>query len=71
MEHYPLDKALSQEKVKPIARELWNWGMAHDHFLQEEDPDVIRLNVLPEQEVTANAQGIYFEGMYYACEQLM
>ncbi|WP_317953345.1 Mu transposase C-terminal domain-containing protein [Paenibacillus chitinolyticus] len=70
MEHYPLDKALSRDRVKPIARELWNWGIAHDHFLQEVHPDIVRLNVLPEAEVTASAQGIYFEGMYFGCEEL-
>ncbi|NBD25547.1 Mu transposase C-terminal domain-containing protein [Paenibacillus glycinis] len=70
MEHYPLDKALSRDQVKPIARELWNWGIAHDHFLQEVDPDIVRLNVLPDTEVTASAQGIYFEGMYFGSKEL-
>jgi len=71
MEHYPLDKALSRDRVQPIARELWNWGIAHDHFLQEVHPDIVRLNVLPEAQVTASAEGIYFEGMYFGSEELV
>jgi hypothetical protein len=71
MEHYPLDKALSKDNVMPIARELWKWGIAHDHFLQEIDSDIVRLNVLPEAEVTASREGIYFEKMYYVCDELV
>lgn len=70
MEHYPLDKALSRDQVRPVPRELWNWGIAHDHFLQEVHPDIVRLNVLPEKEVTASSAGIYFEGMFFGCEEL-
>lgn len=70
MQHYPLDKALSKDQVNPVARELWNWGIAHDHFLQEVHPDIVRLNVLPEIEVTASSEGIHFEGMFYGSEEL-
>ncbi|WP_281884171.1 Mu transposase C-terminal domain-containing protein [Paenibacillus sp. YYML68] len=70
MEHYPLDKALSRDQVKPIPRELWDWGIARDHFLKEIHPDIVRLNVLPETEVTASSEGIYCEGMFYGCEEL-
>lgn len=70
MEHYPLDKALSKDQVRPIPRELWNWGIAHDHFLQEVPLDIVRLNVLPEAEVTASSEGIYLKGMFFGCEEL-
>lgn len=71
MEHYPLDKALANDQVKPIARHLWMWGMAHNHFLKEVHPDIVRLNVLPEKQVTASREGIYFTGMYFGCEELV
>lgn len=71
MEHYPLDKAQSIDKVRPVARELWNWGVSHNHFLKEIHPDIVRLNVLPEAKVTASREGIYFEGMYFGCEELV
>lgn len=71
MEHYPLDKAQSIDKVRPVARDLWNWGVAHNHFLKEIHPDIVRLNVLPEAKVTASREGIYFEGMYFGCEELV
>ncbi|ASR45777.1 hypothetical protein B4V02_03220 [Paenibacillus kribbensis] len=70
MEHYPLDKALSKDNVMPIARELWKWGIAHDHFLQEIDSEIVRLNVLPEEEVTADREGIHFKKMCYVCDEL-
>ncbi|OBY77998.1 hypothetical protein BBG47_18830 [Paenibacillus sp. KS1] len=70
MEYYPLDKDQALDKVRPIARDLWNWGVAHNHFLKVIAPDIVRLNVLPEATVTANRGGIYFEGMYYGCEEL-
>ncbi|MGO4350132.1 Mu transposase C-terminal domain-containing protein [Paenibacillus sp. MCAF9] len=71
MEHYPLDKALVLDKVRPVARELWVWGVTHNHFLKEIHPDIVRLNVLPETTVTASREGIYFEGMYFGCEELI
>lgn len=71
MEHYPLDKALSKDNVKPIPRDLWNWGMQRDHFLHEVHPDIVRLNVLEEAKVTVNSEGIQFEGMYYWCDELL
>ncbi|GFZ94053.1 transposase [Paenibacillus marchantiophytorum] len=71
MEHYPLDKAEAKDNVKPIARELWNWGVAHNHFLKEVHPDIVRLNVMPEKSVTASREGIYFEGMYFGSEELV
>jgi putative transposase len=70
MEYYPLDKAMVKDDLKPIARELWLWGLQHDHFLKEVHPDIVRLNVLPEAKATASREGIYFEGMYYGCEEL-
>ncbi|WP_243357116.1 transposase family protein [Bacillus litorisediminis] len=70
MEHYPLDKAMMKDKVPPIPRNLWEWGKAHNHFLKEVHPDIVRLNVLPEATVTANREGIYFEGMYFGSEEL-
>ncbi|WP_308636531.1 Mu transposase C-terminal domain-containing protein [Paenibacillus silvisoli] len=71
MEHYPLDKAMSKDSVKPIPRELWNWGIQRDHFLHEVHPDIVRLNVLPEAEVTVSSEGIKFEGMFYWCSELL
>lgn len=71
MEYYPLDKAQVMDGVKPIARDLWFWGIKHNHFLKEIHPDVVRLNVLPEEKVTASREGIYFEGMYFGSEELV
>jgi putative transposase len=71
MEYYPLDKALLRDKVKPIARDLWLWGLAHNHFLKKVHPEIVKLNVLPEKQVTATREGIYFEGMYFGCDELL
>ncbi|NHN31616.1 Mu transposase C-terminal domain-containing protein [Paenibacillus agricola] len=70
MEHYPLDKALAIDQVRPIPRDIWEWGVAHDHFLKEVPIDIVRLNVLPEEKAKASRQGIYFKRMYYGCEEL-
>ena len=70
MEHYPLDKAMLKDKVFPVAKNIWEWGVAHNHFLKERHIDIVRLNVLPEEKVTANQEGIYFQGMYYGSEIL-
>jgi len=70
MEHYPLNKAMAKDNVFPIAKNIWNWGLAHNHFLKQVHLDIVRLNVLPEAKVTANREGIYFEGMYYGSEIL-
>ncbi|WP_028543339.1 Mu transposase C-terminal domain-containing protein [Paenibacillus taiwanensis] len=71
MEYYPLDKAQTLDRVRPVARDIWLWGVAHNHFLKEINPDVVRLNVLPEATVTASREGIYYEGMYFGCEELI
>ncbi|RXT05276.1 Mu transposase C-terminal domain-containing protein [Ammoniphilus sp. CFH 90114] len=71
MEHYPLDKALSIDKVRAIPRELWNWGVARNHYLKEIPLDILRLNVLPEATVTASRDGVYFQGMYFGNEELV
>ncbi|WMT40497.1 DDE-type integrase/transposase/recombinase [Paenibacillus sp. D2_2] len=71
MEYYPLDKDQALDKVRPVAKDLWNWGVAHNHYLKVIDPDIVRLNVLPEATVTVNREGIYFEGMYYGSEELL
>ncbi|KHL96815.1 hypothetical protein QW71_05200 [Paenibacillus sp. IHB B 3415] len=71
MEYYPVDKDQAIDKVRPVARDLWNWGVAHNHFLKVIDPDIVRLNVLPEATVTVHREGIYFEGMYYGSEELL
>jgi putative transposase len=71
MEHYPLDKALAKDNVLPVPRNLWEWGVFHDHYLKEIPLDVVRLNVLPEHAVTANREGIYFQGMYYGSDELL
>ena len=70
MEYYPLDKDQALDKVRPVARDLWNWGISHNHYLKNVHPDIVRLNVLPEAKVSVNREGIYFEGMYYGCEEL-
>lgn len=70
MEYYPLDKDQALDKVRPVARDLWNWGISHNHYLKNVHPDIVRLNVLPEAKVTVNREGIYFEGLYFGCEEL-
>ncbi|MGM0881385.1 MAG: DNA-binding protein [Bacillota bacterium] len=70
MEHYPLDKALATDQIRPVPRDIWNWGIAHDHFLKEVPIDIVRLNVLEEAKVKASRQGIYFQKMYFGCEEL-
>jgi putative transposase len=70
MKHYPLDKAQTNDHLLPVPRDIWNWGIAHDHFLKEVPIDIVRLNVLPEAKVTASRQGIYYQRMYYSCEEL-
>ncbi|RXT05275.1 Mu transposase C-terminal domain-containing protein [Ammoniphilus sp. CFH 90114] len=71
MDDYPLDKALSIDKVRPIPRELWNWGVGRNHYLKDIPLDIEGLNVLPEASVTASRNGVYFQGMYFGSEELV
>ncbi|MEK5490738.1 Mu transposase C-terminal domain-containing protein [Paenibacillus sp. FSL R7-0297] len=71
MEYYPLDKDQALDNVRPVPRDLWNWGVAHNHFLKVIDPEIVRLNILPEAIVTVNREGIYFEGMYYGSDEII
>jgi putative transposase len=72
LKKYRMDKQMIADKVKPIPRELWAYGMKHrSGRLREADPDVIRLNLQHRGEASVTEEGIRFQGLHFTCERAM
>lgn len=61
---------MRQLHVKPIPRDLWNFGIRYmSGGLRTMNREQIRFHLLPKGEASVTRFGIRFEGRYYSCEQ--
>lgn len=70
MEGYGKTMQMRQMGVKPIPRELWNFGMKYLSGVQRTlSRTAVRYAILPTDKASITDHGILFRGLYYGCEQ--
>jgi|GEM_PF-90147 len=70
MDYYRPDRDVIADDVQPIPIALWNWGIVHrSGHLIEKTPDVIRLNLMPNDSATVTPEGIKFKKLHYNCDR--
>ncbi len=67
---YDMDEFIITDHVEPYPIDLWNWGVTHRSGHQRvKSPEVIQLNLLPDDTASVTPYGICFQGVYYTCER--
>lgn len=70
MDGYALDEDMIAEGVKPIPRDLLEWGMKRKgHCFRSFDEDTLKVNLLPTETGRITNLGIKFKGIHYKCDQ--
>ncbi|MEC0270477.1 hypothetical protein [Paenibacillus anseongense] len=70
MEGYSLDDFMIADGVKPIPRELLEWGMKRKgHCFRSFDEKTLKLNLLPIETGRITNLGVKFKGTHFDCEQ--
>ncbi|MCE5221180.1 MAG: Mu transposase C-terminal domain-containing protein [Clostridium sp.] len=66
--NFKKDIGMLEDDVKPIPREIWNWGLNNiTGNLRCINKEELRLALLPRSEATITERGIKFKGIYYSC----
>lgn len=69
MNWYRMDEFMITDHVEPYPVELWRWGMQNRvGHLRAMVPDIVRLNLLPQEEASITRYGILFRGLRYTCD---
>lgn len=67
---YPRHPGMTEDEVPSIPIDLFNWGIANlSGTPRPPNAENFRFNLMPTTDATVTAQGIVFEGRYYACEK--
>ena len=70
MKDYRKTPQMRQLHIKPIPRELWNYGIRYmSGGLRAMDREYVRYHLLPKGEASITKRGIQFDGRFYSCEQ--
>ena len=70
MEGYGKTMQMRQMSVKPIPRDLWNFGMKYLSGAQRIlSKTSVRYALLPSDKASITSKGILFRGLLYGCEQ--
>lgn len=70
MEDYRRSSQMRQLHVKPIPRDIWNFGIRYrSGGLRTVDREYARYYLLPKGEASVTREGILYKGRYYTCEQ--
>ena len=63
-------RQMRQLHVKPIPRDIWNFGIRYrSGGLRNMDREYVRYHLLPKGEASITRHRIRFEGRYYSCEK--
>jgi Integrase core domain. len=66
--NFKKDIGMLEDDVKPIPREIWNWGLNNiTGNLRCINKEELRVALLPRGEATITERGIKFKGIYYSC----
>lgn len=70
IETYRMSKYQIADHVEPIPIKIWNWGMQklNGGLRPVDEPDLIRVHLLPHAEASLTPRGIAFRGLHYTCE---
>ena len=70
MEAFRKTRQMRQLHVKPIPRDIWNFGIRYmSGGLRTMNREHVRYHLLPKGEASVTRFGIRFDGCYYSCEQ--
>ncbi len=70
MESYGKTMQMWQMGVKPIPRDLWNFGMNYLSGVQRTlSRNTVRYAILPTEKASITNHGIQFRGLFYGCDQ--
>ena len=70
MEYYGKTMQMRQLSVKPIPREIWNFGMKYLSGTQRAlSKAAVRYALLPSEKASITVNGILFRGLYYGCDR--
>ena len=70
MEAFRKTRQMRQLQIKPIPRDIWNFGIRYmSGGLRTMDREYVRYHLLPKGEASITRFGIRFDGRYYSCEQ--
>lgn len=67
-----LDADVILDHVDPTPNNLWHWSKENkpSGFIYKE-PDIVRLNLLPDGAATVTERGLRFDGRFYICDTAM
>lgn len=69
LKSYRRSRAMTEERVDPIPREIWNWAMRTGRQqLGRVSSEQTKFLVLPETKATISGEGLIFRGMRYRSE---
>ena len=70
MEAFRKTRQMRQLHVKPIPRDVWDFGIRYmSGGLRTMDREQVRYHLLPKGEASVTRMGIRFDGRYYTCDQ--
>ena len=70
MADYERTPEMREHGVRPIPRELWNYGMQYETgALRTVSPDTIYRHLLEPGQASVTEKGIVYNGLYYTCEK--
>lgn len=68
--NYDRDEMMIEDDVELKPLDLWNWGISNrSGRLRWFPEDIVKLNLMPNDQATVTARGIKFKNMYYSCER--
>ncbi len=70
MESYGKTLQMRQMSIRPIPRDLWNFGMKYLSGVQRTlSKTAVRYAILPTEKASITDHGILFRGLFYGCDQ--
>lgn len=70
MEAFRKTRQMRQLHVKPVPREIWEFGIRYmSGGLKTMDKEYVRYHLLPKGEASITRMGIRFDGRYYSCDR--
>jgi len=70
MENYGKTLQMRQMSIRPIPRDLWNFGMKYLSGAQRTlSKAAVRYAILPTEKASITDHGILFRGLFYGCDQ--
>ncbi len=70
MENYGKTLQMRQMSIRPIPRDLWNFGMKYLSGAQRTlSKTAVRYAILPTEKASITDHGILFRGLFYGCDQ--